>query len=774
MGPLPLVVAVFLLGMGLPWHPSPWGSALFAGVVALLGWRLRGRGPWASWLLLVAALFAGGARRGALGMPVWPRVPPAEAALARGRVLEGCARDGDRVRCVVDVAGFGTSALNLPPGRCDAAPGDVIEAVVTARAVVPMRNPPRDPTGYARVLRGLRWSLDGAACEVVGRDLSPLDGVRRAALSVRGAIEVALSRALAPRHASRARALLFGDRSGLDAREHDAFRETGMAHLLAVSGAHVSLLLALTGAVFRALLTRVRWIAVRGVAPRAAAVLPLPLVGFFIAVTGEAPSSMRALFTAAVTAFATLSGRRASGEDAVAFVALVMAVRDPTLSVDVGWVLSVVASWALARGSADAPKETPATLAEHLREELVGALRASVRVGVAVTPALAWHFGRTPLTATVMNAIAAPVGEALLLPAVLVAAVVGAALPVSLASLVGAPVGALLGVLFALPGVAMRLPFASIAMPAPTPAQWVVATVFAVAACGRPLKPTLALVFVCALSLGALEGVHRHGLHPRGALRITAIDVGQGDAIVVELPDGEAMLVDGGGALTGGPDPGAREVVPWLALRRRDHLVAVVLSHPHPDHAGGLPAVLRAVRVDALWDTAQGRALGFGGVYAQTLETARTQGVPVITPSRLCGPPRPFHGAWIEVLAPCPSALDETPPNDASFVLRLTVGRASALLPGDLERAGESAILGRLGRVDVLKVGHHGSATSSTDGFLDVLRPRVALVSAGHPSPFGHPHASVVAAMRRLGVDLRRTDLSGAVSVTLFADGRVE
>ena len=774
MGPLPLIVAAFLLGMTLPWAPPPLVCAIVSASLVGVALVARARGIASSWLLLAAALLAGGARRSSLEVPVWPRVPVAEAALARGRVLDGCATDGDRDRCVVEVDGFGRSELHLPPGRCAAMPGDVIEAVVTARAIVPMRNPPRDPSGLSRVLKGLRWTLDSAACEVVARRASPMDLVRRAALVTRRALEASLAKSLSVQHASRARALLFGDRTGLDAREHEAFRETGMAHLLAVSGAHVSLLLALTGAVMRALLTRARWLAVRGIAPRVAGILPLPLVGFFVVVTGEAPSSLRALLTATITALATLSGRRAHGESAVALVALVMAARDPSLVVDVGWVLSVVASWALARGSSEPAQEASPSLGSHLRSELVGALSASVRVGIAVTPALAWHFGRAPLTATVMNAVAAPVGEALLLPAVLVAAALGALLPLSLATLLGTPVGGLLGVLFALPSVAMRLPFASIATPAPTPAEWIVATVFAVASCGRSLRQTLALVLACALSLGALEAIHRHGLHPHGALRITAIDVGQGDAIVVELPDGEAMLVDGGGALTGGPDPGAREVVPWLALRRRDHLVAVVLSHPHPDHAGGLPAVLRALRVDALWDTGQGRSLGFTGAYGETLQTASEKHVPVIGPGALCGPPRRFHGAWIEVLAPCPSALDETPPNDASFVIRITVGRASALLPGDLERAGESLILSQLGRVDVLKVGHHGSATSSSDAFLDVLRPRVALVSAGHPSPFGHPHPAVLAAMRRHGVDLRRTDLSGAVTVTLRPDGGVE
>ena len=128
----------------------------------------------------------------------------------------------------------------------------------------------------------------------------------------------------------------------------------------------------------------------------------------------------------------------------------------------------------------------------------------------------------------------------------------------------------------------------------------------------------------------------------------------------------------------------------------------------------------------------------------------------------------------VTVLAPCPTMDPAVAPNDASLVLRLDFGRASALLPGDLEAAGERGLLARLSPVTVLKVGHHGSRTSSTEAFLDALRPRVALVSSGHPSPFNHPHPAVVERFARRGIPLRRTDRAGQVAVSLRADGSFE
>ena len=368
---------------------------------------------------------------------------------------------------------------------------------------------------------------------------------------------------------------------------------------------------------------------------------------------------------------------------------------------------------------------------------------------------------------------ALPVGEALLLPAVLTTAAVGAVIPTGMLPLLR-PVAWLLDTLFALPEAVARWPLASVALPMPTATEWVLMTMTVVAACGRRGRDAVRVLCVGALVVAAAELAHRYELHPRGVLRVTALDVGQGDAIVVELPDGEAMLIDAGGAITGGADPGARVVVPWLALRRRTHLAAVVLSHPHPDHAGGLPAVLRALDVDELWDTGQGTALGYTGVYADTLRAARARRVPVRTTATLCGGPWRFHGATMEVLAPCPSVRDGTTANNGSFVLRISYSRARVLLPGDLERDGEAALLPLVGRTDVLKVGHHGSRTSTTAAWLDALRPRVALVSCGHPSPFGHPHPEVIQRLRERAVRVLRTDLSGAVSVTLHADGRVE
>ena len=773
MGPLPLVTAMVLLGALAAW-PSPMVALGLALALTVLGVAARGRSRYAGLTLLLAAWCAGASYSG------WHRITPlthrptVAALRVRGRVTRGCVATARGGRCLVARADGGSAWIDFPPGRCPARPGDVVEAVATARPIVPRRNPPLADRGARDVLRGVTERWEAAACVVVDVRPTPMERARRLAVAVRARIEDGLRRVLRGDDLHRARALLFGDTRDLDDESVTAFRDTGLAHLLAVSGAHVMLLAAALTAVARATLRRVPWITLRGNVFALSTALPLPAVGLFVLVTGESASARRALYTAALNALATALGRRADPRAVLAAVALGMFAADPSVLTDLGWQLSVLATWALVSRPAEPAADPPARARiDRALRAFWSALAATLRVAVTLTPLVAWQTGRAPALAVFGNLVAAPLGEALALPCVLVAAALVCVAPAAFA-LPFAWVGArALALLFAVAGVAREVSFASVPLPTPTPAQWVVLTVAALAAWPWPWRVRARVALAALVTVAALEVAHRRAAHPTGVLRVTALDVGQGDALLIDLPDGEAMLVDGGGALHGEEDPGAAVVVPWLRLQRRDRLAAVVLSHPHPDHAGGLAAVLSSVRVGALWDTAQGAALGYGGAYAAVLDAARVHHVPLRSPPSVCGA-RPFHGAWLEVLAPCPAADPETPPNDASFVIRLRYGSASVLLPGDLEMHGEKSLLPRLGPVTVLKVGHHGSRTSSTEAFLLALRPRVAVVSCGHPSPFGHPHDEVLSRFAALHIPLRRTDLEGAITLTLRPDGRVD
>jgi len=246
---------------------------------------------------------------------------------------------------------------------------------------------------------------------------------------------------------------------------------------------------------------------------------------------------------------------------------------------------------------------------------------------------------------------------------------------------------------------------------------------------------------------------------------VRALDVGQGDSLLVDLPDGKTMLVDGGGFMGSPVDTGLRVVLPVLRALRKNRVDIAVLSHPHPDHFGGLINTLPAIDVGELWDTGQGEDHGAGPSYAAMLAGLRKRGVPIKRPDVLCGK-HEIGGASVEILSPCPGFVPDRSANDNSFVIRLSYKHRAALLVGDAEAEAEAALVARdpsLLRADLLKIGHHGSRTSTTRAFLAAVSPNVAFVCSGVRNRYGHPDPGVLHALQGRGIHVARTDRGGDV-----------
>jgi competence protein ComEC len=274
-----------------------------------------------------------------------------------------------------------------------------------------------------------------------------------------------------------------------------------------------------------------------------------------------------------------------------------------------------------------------------------------------------------------------------------------------------------------------------------------------------------------ALALAAVEWstVRAHSAERQrelGRLTVTALDVGQGDSTLIDLPDGRLLLIDGGGLPGSSLDLGARVLLPVLRARRRSHLDLVVLSHPHPDHFGGLLGLVDGVSVGEFWYGGQISDADRSGPVADLVRRLAARGVVVRTAAELCRGTPATMGYRIEVLHPCPEPAPEASANDNSLVLRIVFAERAALFVGDAELWAEGRLLdehpGELG-ADFLKVGHHGSRSSSSPAFIARVQPAVASVSAGLGNRFGHPHPETLATLAAAHVRVLRIDQQGSV-----------
>lgn len=582
--------------------------------------------------------------------------------------------------------------------------------------------------------------------------------VDRARAHVRGRIDATFAPDVAPL----ARALVLGES---DVAEADAvaFKESGLMHLLAVSGMHLVLVVATLVRGLELVLVRARWVARGGVhVARYAAAMGAPLAWAYADFAGGSGSARRAaIMTAAVLAARALD-RRLAADRALGWSIVATWAVDPMCVYDASFALSVCATAGLIAGSE--PIETWLGRFARAPKLLARPLAATVAATAACAPVTLGMSRSLPLGGVLANLVAVPVGEVVALPLCLLHALAApfGCVERGLAVVAGGALRALAFVARAAAG----LEWLKLGAPPPTAAQ-VAVLVGGAGLAWLGVRSRGALLASSGALLVVLELLARRAGAPVGELRVTFLDVGQGDAALVDLPDGQAVLIDGGGIVGSPVDTGARVVAPVLRARRRARLAVVALSHPHPDHFGGLAAGIAGVDVGEAWDTGEGAARGLGGGYAAWLRTALQRGAHVRFAAELCGD-HVIGGARVEVLAPCPGPREDEGSNDNSLVMRVSYGARSVLFVGDLERLGEDTLLARSPerlRADVLKVGHHGSRTSTSKVMLAAVAPRVAVISTGARNRFGHPHPTTLVELQAAGVRTLRTDRCGSVVV---------
>jgi competence protein ComEC len=543
-------------------------------------------------------------------------------------------------------------------------------------------------------------------------------------------------------------ALVVGRRGGIDPTVNAAFARSGLVHLLSISGFHVGLIAGWLLMLFRAARQR-----------REVALLGSSLIAaVYVVFIGMQAPAARAAFLCVLAAVQVTRQRQVQSNALLATTALLVLLGDPWAVLDIGGWLSVAALWGAMTFSRWSDRALGSRAVWRLLSGSVGATAATA-----------------PFSALMFGAIA-PVGIVLNLVAIPLAAV---AVPGVLASLLMEPIwpaaaeafargsGILLSLLEQVARFGAAVPGGNWSLepgwPSAVLAAGGLALLLAVVggrATGR--EAGRRLTWVAAILLGS-TAVFDAGPAPDSGSSLTLhfLNVGQGDAAVLRTPHGRWVLIDAGPA-SDREDAGRRVVLPFLVRQGVHSLAAAVISHPHLDHFGGLASVVAEIPTRVVAESGEPAN---DPRYLELLDRLDELGIPW---RRLtAGEQFAIDGVEFAVLHPDTTwAGWGTDLNEGSVVLRVRQGEFEALFTGDIGVPVEGLLRGRIGPVDLLKVGHHGSAGSSTAAFLAELDPRAAVVSTG-PNRYGHPSPEALARLAEEGTDIWRTDRDGTVTVTV-------
>lgn len=642
--------------------------------------------------------------------------------------------------------------------------GDGIQLTGSIREFHDYGNPGRMNTVMSNKAKGIcgRAMISKYSLVIEPRQENSL---ARLAEQVRNKYEEYMAQAMPRQDAAAIFAMLFGGYQGIRPELLEAFTVTGIVHILSVSGSHITLMAGTANIVGRFL----------HMSPRATAALATGVILFYSLLAGAIPPVIRSALMGILTLLALTAGRERDAQHILGLVALGLLLYSPLWLFDISFQLSFGATAGLLY------------LAPHLRERLrkkmpvfvADSLAVTIGAQLSVLPIIAWYFNVLSLSSLLANLLIAPIVEWIIV-AGLLAGLLASLLPMA-GKVVFLLASVVLGLVYELSRWVAALPGSQIYMPTFSwwggilyymGLGWLIIDgehrkrLMSCVGMGRKLRDSKGWQAVFLLGMLVMIFCCWQMWCNNKEMQVHFIDVGQGDSTLVITPHGRAFMVDTGGVREGSYDIGSRVDVPYLLHYGVQKLDYIFLTHAHDDHAGGVKGILTKIPVGAIGIGHEG-----AGDYLQAFGTGEIGKIKKLLVPLQEGSSIELDGVRIDMLySPESKKVQEShlqaTGNEFSNLIRVSYGEASFLFTGDLVAEQEQQVLANGTNVasTVLKVGHHGSRTSSSQEFLTAVNPGWAVISCGYNNSFGHPHKEILNRLTSCTkAKILRTDQQGAI-----------